>query len=384
MLRLAGALLAFTLTLTHVAISAAATGGRPTPRYISPVPSARLVRPETNIIIRPGGIVDDLAGRERGLITVRGSSSGEHTGITAVSEDRRTITFTPDAPFEPGEAVSWRLAAGLPAGGRWSLPAMEFEFTIGNAVRGSPRFEFDALEGPAVGGPMLSPLPPWLWRGHEDVEAGSAADSLPADFPVLTRTVYGTPSPGRLFLCSIVLGDPTYRSTLIIANDDGTPLFHRQLPGRGLDFKVQPDGRLTYFDTISECYYAMNANYATVDSFRCGNGYPTDLHELQTLPNGHALLMSYDRQKVDMSLVVPGGNPDATVVGLIIQELDRGKQVIFQWRSWDHFQWTIRWDSRTSTTYAACRTATSRCSTTASSISQQPRVRSSTASTSRR
>jgi len=37
-----------------------------------------------------------------------------------------------------------------------------------------------------------------------------------------------------------------------------------------------------------------------------------------------------------MSVVVPGGNPNATVIGLVIQELDENKNVVFQWRSWDH------------------------------------------------
>lgn len=56
-----------------------------------------------------------------------------------------------------------------------------------------------------------------------------------------------------------------------------------------------------------------------MDSIRTGNGYNTDGHELILLPDGHWLLMSYDPQIVDMSVIVPGGNPIATVIGLIIQ-----------------------------------------------------------------
>jgi hypothetical protein len=41
-----------------------------------------------------------------------------------------------------------------------------------------------------------------------------------------------------------------------------------------------------------------------------------------------------------MSKIVQGGNPNATVIGFIIQELDEYKIVIFQWRSWDHFKIT--------------------------------------------
>ena len=50
--------------------------------------------------------------------------------------------------------------------------------------------------------------------------------------------------------------------------------------------------------------------------------------------------MAYDPQIVDMSQIVAGGDTAATVIGLIIQELDESKNVVFQWRSWDHFEIT--------------------------------------------
>ena len=52
-----------------------------------------------------------------------------------------------------------------------------------------------------------------------------------------------------------------------------------------------------------------------VDSFRCGNGYSTDNHDLLLLPSGHAVLMSYDPQVVDLSQVVKDGRPNAIVIG---------------------------------------------------------------------
>jgi len=70
------------------------------------------------------------------------------------------------------------------------------------------------------------------------------------------------------------------------------------------------------------------------------NGYVTDIHEFLLLQNGHSLMMSYDYQYVRMDTVVTGGDSNAVVTGLVIQELDQNKDVIFQWRSWDHFQIT--------------------------------------------
>jgi hypothetical protein len=125
----------------------------------------------------------------------------------------------------------------------------------------------------------------------------------------------------------------------MILENDGTPFFQRKLSSPALDFKMQPDGRLTYFDDDARCFYAWNALYAVVDSFRCGNGYTTDGHDLVLLPNGHALLMSYDPELVDLA-PVKGGLGFGVAIGLIIQELDQAKNVVFQWRSWDHFKIT--------------------------------------------
>lgn len=41
-----------------------------------------------------------------------------------------------------------------------------------------------------------------------------------------------------------------------------------------------------------------------------------------------------------MDTIVQGGDSATVVTGNIIQGLDQNKNVIFQWRSWDHFQIT--------------------------------------------
>ena len=48
--------------------------------------------------------------------------------------------------------------------------------------------------------------------------------------------------------------------------------------------------------------------------------------------------MSYDFQTVRMDTVVQGGDSAAVVIGLVIQELDSEKNVVLQWRSWDHIE----------------------------------------------
>jgi len=105
------------------------------------------------------------------------------------------------------------------------------------------------------------------------------------------------------------------------------------------------DGKIAYAlnqqgNPEDERFFFMDSSYVVLDSIKTGNGYNMDAHDILLLENGNYLLMSYDPQPVDMSEVVVGGNPNATVVGLIIQEVDINENVLFQWRSWDHFQIT--------------------------------------------
>lgn len=165
----------------------------------------------------------------------------------------------------------------------------------------------------------------------------ASADPLPPDFPLIQTTLSGATAPGRIFLSSFSQSDPSAPSYLMILENDGTPVFTRRLPPRAFDFKLQPNGTLTYWDSTAEAFLALDSTYAVVDTFRCGHGLTTDFHDIVLLPDGHALLMSYDTRVVDMSVYDPKGLPDAEVVGLVIQEIDRGKNVVFEWKSWDHF-----------------------------------------------
>jgi hypothetical protein len=127
----------------------------------------------------------------------------------------------------------------------------------------------------------------------------------------------------------------TVGSYLLILNDQGQLVYYQSVANdlAALDFKQQPNGLLSYYDQKDSTFYLMNSHYQVVDSYRAGNGYVADLHDFQILPNGNALLMAYDAVTVNMSKIVAGGKKDATVTGLVIQELDPSKNVIFEWRS---------------------------------------------------
>jgi hypothetical protein len=317
----------------------AALSGTPL-QYVSPKPGTHLVLPESDIILRPGEPIDKSSIEGLSLITITGSVSGPHSWSAALSDDNKTIVLNPRDPFTAGETVTVTLHDGVRATTGRQVDPFEFTFFV------SPRKVFidpmyglsSELEGSHQVQAEMNALPP-PQKTRQSMPDGTLGEDLPSDFPSRTILVSDNPSPGKIFLSNFDIYN-TSVPYLMILDNSGNPLFYRKMNGNCLDFMMQPNGILTYWDGSLGYFIVLDSSYQVIDSFKCGNGYSTDLHELRILPDGHALLLSFDPEPIDMSQIVQGGDPSATVIGLIIQELDREKNVVFQWRSWDHFQIT--------------------------------------------
>ncbi|MGC9342981.1 MAG: aryl-sulfate sulfotransferase [Bacteroidales bacterium] len=173
-----------------------------------------------------------------------------------------------------------------------------------------------------------------------------SAQELPSDFPVLYTEKSGETGGGYIFLSvsTIVEGIGYY---VFMIDDDGNPVNYRKLENDyAYDFKVQPNGLMSYAQFLSHHSYTgggncihmiLDENMEVVDSFQMKNGYIAEAHDFQLLPNGHVLLFGYYLTQMDLSDLVDGGYPNALVSGGIVQELDQDKNVVWQWRSWDHY-----------------------------------------------
>jgi hypothetical protein len=166
----------------------------------------------------------------------------------------------------------------------------------------------------------------------------SVTDTLPEDLPNVCVTVSNDPADGYIFIAPWYFRgsffDPNY---LMIVDNYGTPIYYKRNEVLALDFKLHSNGILTYHDRGSRAVFGLDSSYSIVDTFKCGNGYLTDFHDVQLLANGHYLILGQDYQTVRMDTVVQGGDSAATVIGLIVQEKDENHNIVFQWRSWDHF-----------------------------------------------
>ena len=81
----------------------------------------------------------------------------------------------------------------------------------------------------------------------------------------------------------------------------------------------------------------MDPNLDIVEEIQLDNNYFAEGHDFQLLPNGHVLAFGYYMSQVDMSKYTLGGHPAAQISGGIIQELDEQRNAVFQWRTWDHY-----------------------------------------------
>lgn len=289
--------------------------------YISPRPGAKYVSSETSIILHPHGHeLVDIAHFEQ--IKIIGQSSGIHIFDVHLAANGKRVILDPLEPFLPGETVE--VSSGT--------SSLSFSFTV------STKIEETAVI------PWAQEPANFISQQANAVFDNEPRKTLPADFPAMVVT---TPAAGTsedfLFITNFTWGDfSNSHPYLMILDNEGEPVFVRKMPDGQMvaDFKAHENGLLTYFDNAASHFVVLDDTYSQVDTFAAGNGYETDVHELLLTDDGGAILMIYDPQPVDMSQVIPDGDPNATVIGLVIQELDAQKNVIFEWRSWDHFEIT--------------------------------------------
>jgi Arylsulfotransferase (ASST)/Secretion system C-terminal sorting domain/Bacterial Ig-like domain len=303
--------------------------------YISPKNNSSLVSLNSNIILRSNENVDP-ASLSSNEFSVSGSISGQHQGTVKLSDDNKTVLFFPVEPFSPNENVSIVINQGIKTTDGSFLPSVRINFKTTQLSQGiyiNPL----SLVGNSylVNSITLNKSPNVLYKLN-------AANNLPSDFPAITVDSSNNPSSGNIFLANFGLTPTdTTGNYLIILNNDGSVAKYKKLAGLSADFKVLPDGNLSYANLIQfygtygiVSWIVADTSLNPIDTIQCGNGYQSDMHDFLLLPNGHSLLIAYDPEPVDMSPY--GGDPSATVIGAVIQELDASKNVVFQWRSWDY------------------------------------------------
>lgn len=161
---------------------------------------------------------------------------------------------------------------------------------------------------------------------------------IPADLPIPKITYTNQPTDGYIFASLPYWG--VGNNYLAIYNNLGEPVFYRKTNSTCTDFKLNPNGLITYFDYSTNKFYALDYKMNVVDSFWTKNSWKTDEHDIKFLENGNVLLIGLDYKLVDMSTLVEGGNRNASIVVNVLQEIDKNKNVVFEWKAYENYKYT--------------------------------------------
>jgi hypothetical protein len=312
-------------------------------QYLSPSPGSTFVSQQSNIIVRWGQRLDPSLPSDPSVISVTGTASGNISGRTVLSDDQKTLLFLPEKNYLPGEKISISVRNGIHSLIGEELAPVHFTFIVNPLSK----FDKETLDQTAseINYDSEQASGRKILHGIVSSLSKSGATTSTASAPLPSIKVSTSPTPGAIFLSTWkgaftkagTIDVPSDEQYLLIMDNNENMIFSRPTVERAFDFRMLPNGNFVYFDENTSSNVILNSSYQVIDNYMCGNGYKTDLHEFILLPNGHALLLGLDPHIVNMSAIVNGGDTAATVTGFVIQELDNSKNVVFQWRSFDHF-----------------------------------------------
>ncbi len=254
--------------------------------------------------------------RFMGPIKVYGAKSGRHFGRRLAHSDGRGVSFISRRKFVPGELVKVFTRKKI-----WGARNGDFRVRIGRFYGND-----DKLGHP--GAPNKFP------RLH------SRPDLRPPKINVLKRTSQAY--PGRIFFAP--------KQTGLTILDSYGRINWFQMTGYGGNGQQVQDFRpqylngnqvLTYWKGASTSrgfsqlgYFAiLDRHYNVIKTFRMGNGYKPDAHDMTLTPRGTALAIAYRGVLWDTSRF-PGGTKNSRVMDNVIQEIDlKTGAVLFEWHS---------------------------------------------------
>lgn len=170
-------------------------------------------------------------------------------------------------------------------------------------------------------------------------------NELPAVFPDFNITVSNNPGPGYYFLSGSYAGSVLTNYSIIL-DTLGFPVFYQKHQEDRIvrSLSKEETGVLSYYSGIQYQQYGshilLDSTYNITDMLGAINGYFLDPHEFILKDDGSYWVLAYDIREVDMSKIVVGGHPKATVVGCVIQHISEEQNLLFQWNSWDHMEIT--------------------------------------------
>lgn len=155
-------------------------------------------------------------------------------------------------------------------------------------------------------------------------------------FPIIDQLESNGPADGYYFMGSKGLSASDAVHYITVIDNFGTPVFFRKMTKATSSFRLLPDGRLAYLNGVPRKLYILNDWLEPTDILAV-KGVKPNGHDWDVSADGNILLMGEATSTIDMSGLVEGGNAQAEVLDLIVQEFDKDFNLMYTWNSADHF-----------------------------------------------
>jgi hypothetical protein len=155
---------------------------------------------------------------------------------------------------------------------------------------------------------------------------------LPDDFPEWTFEEFGA-ADWQWYIVAPSTGGPRYT---IVFDGHGVPVWWFQ--GTGGDSKYLDDGTLAWVQGTmgNDPRYQIRALDGTLLNTVRTVDTALDDHDLQLLPNGNYMVMSYKPRAGTVDLTAYGGPADAAVLDAELQEVEPDGDLVWSWNSETH------------------------------------------------
>jgi hypothetical protein len=311
-------------------------------QYLSPRPGSTLINIEHNIIIREGSAVE-FSSLNPGLFSIRGSKNGLYEFGMVLAKDGKTILLNPSTPFGYDEVVSISVNKGIKTKDGRVIGAYSFSFKTHREYTTEERQKFKELSGVTEDEAEIK-------EGAGDVLTKDESETrgITGMFEITTNN---NPTAGAIFFnATSRLGVITPFNGYYVINSDGDSIYSKALDYAGV-FQKTNSGYFVVVNGDQERFDVLDSNFNVIDKYYPANGYGIDNHDFLMQNDGHVLIIARELQVVDMTVYNPDYSPNATVEGTVIQEFDEDKNLIFEWRSFDHIEITEALHSDLSYTY---------------------------------
>lgn len=255
-------------------------------------------------------------------VSVTGSRSGRHSGRLAAYDSQPGASFLPAHPFIGGEQVK---VSAVISSAYWTK-RVSTSFTVAR----HPLYHFSKVGAP----PSIKP---------------GVSDSFVSQ-PHLKPTTFGVTvnspqaAPGDIFL-TFNKGNAQWGPAIF--DGSGNLVWFQQVPKNDIPMDLQVEqyekapvlvwwqGFLAPLGVGFGVDEVLDTSYHRVAQIRAGNGYWTDLHDVQITPQGSAFITAYTL--VDANLSPARGSSRGILLDGLLQEIDiKTGLVMFEWHAWGH------------------------------------------------